>query len=61
MTRLAMTRVDEGAKDVPVAISVKGAFKDSILDDTSSGLGRLKNMAGTEPHVSGPMKVATAD
>ena len=52
MIRFAMTRVDEGASDVPVAISANGEFGVVV---------RLKKSVGTEPHVMGATKVATAE
>lgn len=58
MIRLAMTRVEEGGREEPVAISVRGRLEGSAV---SVGLLRLKNKAGTEPQVSGPTKVAMAE
>jgi hypothetical protein len=55
MMRLAITRVEEGEREVPVATS----FRDVLVE---SGLvARLKKRAGTEPHVKGPMKLAIAE
>lgn len=55
MMRLAMTREDEGGREVPVAIRVMG----SEVEEES--VVRLKNRVGTEPHVKGAMNVATAE
>jgi hypothetical protein len=41
---------EDGGREVPVAMSVRAPF--SV---------RLKKMAGTEPHVNGPVKVATEE
>ena len=47
-----MTRVEEGARDVPVAMSASGELGVVV---------RLKKSVGIEPHVIGATKVATAD
>ena len=54
--RLAITRWEEGGRDVPVAISVRVG---SVVE--SEGVVRLKKRVGTEPHVSGATKVAIAE
>lgn len=58
MIRLAITREEEGAREVPVAINVIGSVEEDV---PSSEMLRLKNRVGTDPHVSGAMNVATAD
>jgi hypothetical protein len=50
--RLAITRVEEGEREVPVAMSVSGVVEEGV---------RLKKIAGTDPHVNGAMKVAIAE
>jgi len=56
--RLAITREDEGAREVPVAINVIGSDEKVA---SSEEMLRLKNRVGTDPQVSGAMNVATAD
>ncbi len=55
MMRLAITRLEEGASEVPVATSCN-----EVEESELASMGRLKKSAGTEPHVRGPMKEATA-
>ena len=57
MMRLAITRCEEGGREVPVAMSVRvGSAVES-----ASGNSRLKKSVGTEPHVSGATNVAIAE
>ena len=58
--RLAITRVEEGAREVPVAMSCNGATATGE-EGVAVVRGRLKKRAGTEPHVRGPMKLAMAE
>src|SRR5271163_322327 len=53
--RFAITRDEEGGREVPVATSCRGKEEDVLVV-----MGRLKKRAGTEPHVKGPVKEATA-
>lgn len=58
MMRLAITREEDGGREVPVPISVRGKLPDSSFE---SGVLRLKNRVGTEPQVSVAMNVAVAE
>ena len=57
MMRLAITRDEDGAIDVPVPRRVRGSGEGS----SSLEILRLKKSAGTDPHVMGATKVAIVD
>lgn len=66
MIRLAMTRLEDGGRDVPVPTRVRGRDEDAAFEGSEESSGcegvvRWKKSAGTEPHVTGPMKDAMAD
>lgn len=55
--RLAMTRWDDGGREVPVAMSVSVGSAVESADATA----RLKKRVGTEPHVNGATNVAIVE
>lgn len=54
--RLAITREEEGGKEVPVAMSWREGEEEEEVEEV-----RLKNRVGTEPQVRGATKVAVAE
>jgi len=56
--RLAITREEEGGREVPVPRRVSGRVGEVAV---SSERVRLKKSVGTDPQVSGPTNVAVAE